>query len=111
MPSAFVHCLISSVSFAGTTLASLAPCQPWTRGRAPPYAYAARTRSPHCAAVFVTPGLWQLNAPETVVAQRYGRPLMIDAPAKRSGCVASITDANAPPAENPTRNTFDASPP
>ena len=87
---------------AGTTVEPVAPCQIWTTGRVPVYELAARIRSPPCGAVFETPGLWQENAPFTDVAQRYGTPDMIAPPANRSGQVASITAANAAPAENPT---------
>src|SRR5690242_4733395 len=102
MPQTFVHCLTSSAWFAGTTVVSLVPSQICTRGHGPAYPVcAARTRSPHSAAVFVTPGLWHEYAPLTLVAQRYVMPSMIAPPAKRSGHVASITVVNAAPAENP----------
>ena len=46
------------VWLVGLIVGSEAPCQSWMRGRYPEYpAYMARTRSPHCCAVFVSPPL------------------------------------------------------
>ena len=78
------------------------PCHSCTRGNGPVNELsAARTRSPHAAAVFVVPGLWHGSALDTSVAHSYGRPSMIAPAANRSGHVASITAVNAAPAENP----------
>src|SRR5262245_38054242 len=102
MLSTFVHCLTSSAMFIGTTVLSDEPCHSWIFGHGPVKPLSPiRARSPHCCAVFDVPGLWQEYAPATDVAQRYGSPELIDTAANRSGHVARITAANAPPAEKP----------
>src|SRR5947199_78892 len=105
-PATLVHCLTISPRLSGETYGSLEPWKSSTRGRwlVKPGS-AMRTASPHCCAVFLSSGCepicMQFIAPWTLVAQSYAMPDMIAPPLNLSGHVASITDTNAPPAENP----------
>jgi hypothetical protein len=67
-PWTWVHCLTSSIAFAGATVVSAVPCQIDTRGHGPRWGDAARTRSPHSGAARLRPWNMLSKASRTFVA-------------------------------------------